>query len=361
MAILEQYTVEDYNLIRTEANLVFTVEKFKQFKVEDLSIPENSIIWTPDLKTVEPINGDDPGFVQNFIRSLNRRRTFKDAGIVLNLLRTYRERIGTWDEFAAYVVVYDVFITTSPLVALKSSSFMDGHFTSFLVDPALIYHKEYNKGVGWKLIVLVKESNFDKLVKYSPGSNFFFASDYGPLLLGETVSDPKGESDRYRTLLEASAVCRVTNTTRRDDNNDFVLLCYYVNKNYHVERYVVYQPNGAERTFLLEDENGFDKKKSGIMTTVNDITCKLHKESLTSQKPNMSNRKGSDQPHRMTTILEHATTFTMYGYIIRRILCDRPDIACGIIAKTKTAIIIKCVSTQGNEISILRKLNSAEV
>jgi len=89
-------------------------------------------------------------------------------------------------------------------------------------------------------------------VKYSPKSDFFLGSPYGSLLVGETVSDPKYESDRYRMLLQASVICRIANTTRKDNKKDFVLLCYYINNQYHAERYIVYQPNDMEeRTVSL--------------------------------------------------------------------------------------------------------------
>jgi len=49
------------------------------------------------------------------------------------------------DELAAYVAVYDTFSPTASLVAEKSSFFMDGRFTTFLVDPALIFREKYDK------------------------------------------------------------------------------------------------------------------------------------------------------------------------------------------------------------------------
>jgi hypothetical protein len=49
------------------------------------------------------------------------------------------------DELAAYVAVYDTFSPTASLVAKKSSFFMDGRFTTFLVDPALILREKYDK------------------------------------------------------------------------------------------------------------------------------------------------------------------------------------------------------------------------
>ena len=49
------------------------------------------------------------------------------------------------NELAAYVAVYDTFSPTASLVAKKSSFFMDGRFTTFLVDPALILCEEYDK------------------------------------------------------------------------------------------------------------------------------------------------------------------------------------------------------------------------
>ena len=49
------------------------------------------------------------------------------------------------DELATYVAVYDIFSPTASLVAKRSSFFMDGCFTAFLVDPALILCEKYDK------------------------------------------------------------------------------------------------------------------------------------------------------------------------------------------------------------------------
>jgi hypothetical protein len=49
-------------------------------------------------------------------------------------------------------------------------------------------------------------------------------------------------------LLQASVVCRVIviNTAQKDNKKEFVLICYYINKQYHAERYIVYQPNDTD-------------------------------------------------------------------------------------------------------------------
>lgn len=49
------------------------------------------------------------------------------------------------DELRAYVAVLDQFAIFAPLVAKKSSSFKDGQFTVFLVDPVFFNYKTYNK------------------------------------------------------------------------------------------------------------------------------------------------------------------------------------------------------------------------
>jgi len=49
------------------------------------------------------------------------------------------------NELAAYVAVYDTFSPTASRVAERSSFFMDGRFTTFLVDPALILNDKYDK------------------------------------------------------------------------------------------------------------------------------------------------------------------------------------------------------------------------
>lgn len=49
------------------------------------------------------------------------------------------------NELAAYVAVYDTFSPNASLVAERSSFFMDGRFTTFLVDPALIFREKYDK------------------------------------------------------------------------------------------------------------------------------------------------------------------------------------------------------------------------
>ncbi|CAG8581553.1 1345_t:CDS:2, partial [Paraglomus brasilianum] len=132
-------------LIGNRDNLVFTVEKFKRFKFSDLQLPENSIIIAQDLSVVQPI---DENYFDN----------------VTDITACDVDK----DELATYVAVYDIFSPTASLVAKRSSFFMDGCFTAFLVDPALILCKKYDKGIRWTPTLLVKESDSNMVVKYLP-------------------------------------------------------------------------------------------------------------------------------------------------------------------------------------------------
>ena len=59
--------------------------------------------------------------------------------------------------------------------------------------------------------------------------------------MGQIVSEDK-ESDRWRMLFEGVAVCRYQNRIRKD--REAVILCLYLNKQYKMERYLVYQDVG---------------------------------------------------------------------------------------------------------------------
>ena len=78
------------------------------------------------------------------------------------------------------------------------------------------------------------------LYKFSPRNDFSLSKEnYGPLIMCEIVSDVITESDRWRMLFEGIAVCRYQNMIRED--RKAVVLCFYLNKDYKMERYLVYQ------------------------------------------------------------------------------------------------------------------------
>lgn len=82
------------------------------------------------------------------------------------------------------------------------------------------------------------ESRADKYAKYSPKSDFRLDNEYGiPIFLGEIVSDPKNEGDRYRLLLQAIAIIRLA--AQFSDINP-ALMAIYVDTNYRATRYIVY-------------------------------------------------------------------------------------------------------------------------
>ena len=73
---------------------------------------------------------------------------------------------------------------------------------------------------------------------YSPHSDFLLNTPYVPIIINETVS-PLDESDRCRMLLQAMVYVRVGNHLRTSCN--LVIPCFYLNTNFEVERYLVYQ------------------------------------------------------------------------------------------------------------------------
>jgi hypothetical protein len=74
---------------------------------------------------------------------------------------------------------------------------------------------------------------------YTPQSDFSVAHpQYGPFLLIEVVSDPEKQSDRWRMLLQAIAVCRFQRHFRKE-GEDPVIMCCYFNKKWEVELYFV--------------------------------------------------------------------------------------------------------------------------
>ena len=73
---------------------------------------------------------------------------------------------------------------------------------------------------------------------YSPNSDFVLKTPYVPIIINETVS-PTDESDRCRMLLQAMVYVRVGNHLRT--NRNLVIICFYLNTNFEVERYLVYQ------------------------------------------------------------------------------------------------------------------------
>ena len=103
------------------------------------------------------------------------------------------------------------------------------------------------RNVSWGEPVLLPGAIAAPLALYTfqPRSNFcLFKSNYGPLILGEIVSDQHG-SDRWKMLFEGMAVCRYQNMLRKD--RGAIVLCFYLNNDYEMERYLVYQTEGAPR------------------------------------------------------------------------------------------------------------------
>ena len=75
---------------------------------------------------------------------------------------------------------------------------------------------------------------------YRPKSGFAIATKWVPIIINETISDA-GESDRARMLLQGAACVRVGNYCRQGDT-PFILMAFYLNKDFGVERYFFFQP-----------------------------------------------------------------------------------------------------------------------
>jgi hypothetical protein len=96
------------------------------------------------------------------------------------------------------------------------------------------------RDVGWDPLLLQgTHADRETLYTFKPRSGFcLFEPAYGPLILGEIISETK-ESDRWRMLFEGIAVCRYQNKIRKD--RGAIILCLYLNRDYKMERYLVYQ------------------------------------------------------------------------------------------------------------------------
>ena len=96
------------------------------------------------------------------------------------------------------------------------------------------------RGTPWQFDLYLRykpASGADQYAKYSPKSDFRLDNEHDiPLLLGEIVSDPKNEEDRYRLLLQATAITRLM--AQFGDNP--MLMAIYVDARYRATRYIVY-------------------------------------------------------------------------------------------------------------------------
>jgi hypothetical protein len=89
----------------------------------------------------------------------------------------------------------------------------------------------------------------ESLYIFRPRSDFSLSvPTYGPLIMGEIISE-KDESDRWRMLFEGTAVCRYQNTIRED--RQAIILCLFLNNDYQMERYLVYQAAERDVSVLL--------------------------------------------------------------------------------------------------------------
>jgi hypothetical protein len=173
------------------------------------------------------------------------------------------ERAMSSIEFEAYTAGLWIHHHDAGEIRGCSSAFKDTHVTAHLVDAALIHRHDdekswrYDKSVGlivlcnvtyvpfirnvsWQPLLLQGTlTDPDSLYTLQPRNDFcLFDPVYGPLIMGEIVSDVGG-SDRWRMLFEGIAVCRFQN--RNQTGRKAIVLCFYLNKDYEMERYLVYQ------------------------------------------------------------------------------------------------------------------------
>ena len=85
-----------------------------------------------------------------------------------------------------------------------------------------------------------KPKNEEEPRSYRPKSDFAVATDWVPTIINETISDAS-EGDRARMLLQGAAYVRVGGQCRQGDD-PFILMAFYLNKDFCVERYFVFQP-----------------------------------------------------------------------------------------------------------------------
>jgi hypothetical protein len=98
------------------------------------------------------------------------------------------------------------------------------------------------RNVSWGAPLLLQGTQAEPraLYTFNPRSDFsLFKPIYGPLIMGEVVSDERNQSDRWKMLLEGIAVCRYQNMIRGD--REAIVLCLYLNREYKMERYLIYQ------------------------------------------------------------------------------------------------------------------------
>jgi len=168
------------------------------------------------------------------------------------------------DEFSVYAETLETHLRRLDAAREGSSFVKDSHLTVNLVDPALLasgkawrYNRSvrllmpcralpFIRNVGWDPSLLQgKIAERQSLYTFKPRSDFcLYCDTYGPLIIAEIISE-ENESDRWRMLFEGIAVCRYQNMVRKD--REAIVLCLYLNKEYMMERYLVYQAEGDTR------------------------------------------------------------------------------------------------------------------
>jgi len=104
---------------------------------------------------------------------------------------------------------------------------------------------------NWQHRILVHIKSERKKYSYNPRSDFYISVDGLCRLLVEVQSD-KDESDRYRMLLHAACVARLGRRLLKGDS--FIVVALYVENTGSVTRYLVFQPDVADRkVFYVKD------------------------------------------------------------------------------------------------------------
>ncbi|KIM24929.1 hypothetical protein M408DRAFT_228623 [Serendipita vermifera MAFF 305830] len=114
---------------------------------------------------------------------------------------------------------------------------------------------EQNKSWGYTLIADIKfepkskpesRPEIEKKYSHSPRSDWQLKIQDTPCLHIEVTSDPRGERDKERMLIQAACLVRLVNKHQYAGEPKFVDVCIYIDASLRASRYLVYQPLAGE-------------------------------------------------------------------------------------------------------------------
>ncbi|KAI9442137.1 hypothetical protein H4582DRAFT_2054657 [Lactarius indigo] len=95
--------------------------------------------------------------------------------------------------------------------------------------------------VPWAFGLAVKTGPTQILYQYTPRSDALFTIEGFPYILFEVSSDKFRKRDQHRMLLQASCLVRLGNALVSDKSPTFFVKAFYINYDYHVDEYTLFQ------------------------------------------------------------------------------------------------------------------------